>query len=58
MNLEDAFVKEQILIWGEDYVEDLIERGYAPVETNVGWKWILCESAESFLNRHNRLTAA
>jgi len=46
-NTFDAFVKKEISIWGEDYIFDLIEKGYKPVLLVVGdgatgqtkWSW-------------------
>lgn len=39
MNVLD-YIKSQMDVWGEDYVYDLMERGYTPILTNKGWKWI------------------
>lgn len=38
---ESQFVKSEMAVWGEDYVYDLIERGYSPVLTDNGWYWLL-----------------
>jgi hypothetical protein len=47
---ENEFISKFTNVWGEDYVYDLIERGYAPVYTTHGWKWILLTN-EEFANR-------
>lgn len=36
---EDEFIKAEMTLWGEDYIFDLIERGYTPKLTNLGWRW-------------------
>jgi hypothetical protein len=38
---ENQFVKSVMAVWGEDYVYDLIDRGYSPVLTDNGWYWLL-----------------
>lgn len=38
------FVKDQMRIWGEEYVEDLLDRGYEPTLLQHGdttkWVWL------------------
>lgn len=38
---QDQFIKSEIAVWGEDYIFDLIERGYSPMLTDNGWYWLL-----------------
>lgn len=40
MTRED-FINREVSIWGEDYIFDLIDRGYEPIELvgNDGSKW-------------------
>ena len=47
---ELEFYKDQVRVWGEDYVEDLINRGYAPKLTSNGWYWVYMPDTE-FVNR-------
>ena len=51
---EAEFVNAEIAVWGEDYVYDLIDRGYAPVLTTIGWKWLYV-SNEDFVKRNHKL---
>lgn len=43
----DEFLKSEMRIWGSEYVEDLIEQGYLPIQITdsasgmVKWTWIL-----------------
>jgi len=43
----DEFVKSEMRVWGTEYVEDLIEQGYTPVQVTdnatgtVKWSWVL-----------------
>jgi len=41
---ENDFIKREINVWGEDYVFDLIDRGYKPVQLvmndKLRWWWI------------------
>lgn len=39
MTIEE-FIRSEMIVWGEDYIYDLIDRGYEPILTNKGWKWI------------------
>lgn len=55
---ELEFYKNQVSVWGVDYVEDLVERGYAPKLTEHGWKWIYIPDAVDFVNRGNPLDNA
>jgi len=44
---ENEFIKRECSIWGEDYIFDLIERGYVPVLTDHGWKWMVTRVAQA-----------
>lgn len=46
MATETEFLHNEITRWGEDYVLDLVDRGYVPTSTTQGWKWVL-ERAET-----------
>jgi len=40
------FINHEIAVWGEDYIHDLLDRGYEPVlvcnqEGDFKWTWIL-----------------
>ena len=37
---EHQFIEREIDLWGEDAVFDLIDKGFRPVLTNKGWRWI------------------
>lgn len=37
---EYEFVTETIEQSGAEYVEKLVEQGFVPVLTNLGWRWI------------------
>lgn len=39
------FINHEIAIWGEDYVFDLLDKGYSVVNTTHGYKWVLPASA-------------
>jgi hypothetical protein len=39
----NEFVREQIATWGQDYVDDLLDRGYIPVCTSAGWRWLYAD---------------
>lgn len=34
------FLDHEISVWGEDYIFDLIDRGYRAVETTAGCRWL------------------
>lgn len=34
------FIENQRVIWGDEYVDDLIDRKYFPTLTSAGWKWV------------------
>lgn len=38
---EDEFLKHEIALWGEEYIFDLIDRGYTLKLTTAGYKWVL-----------------
>lgn len=35
------FVESQLVELGHEYVYGLVDRGYEPILTERGWKWIL-----------------
>lgn len=38
----NEFIKREIHVWGEDYVDDLFDKGYVPVKlSNSKWSWLL-----------------
>ena len=41
---EDEFVKREMFIWGEDYIIDLMDKGFTPIlvleGTTYKWTWI------------------
>lgn len=40
MITQDEFVKRETAVWGEEYVFDLIDRGFMPVLlNNEKWVW-------------------
>lgn len=52
------FISSQRAVWGDDYVDDLIDRKYFPVLTSAGWKWIYV-SDENYANTvHTALDTA
>lgn len=42
---QDEFIKREMSIWGEDYIFDLLERGYEPKLTSAGYKWFYTNPA-------------
>lgn len=39
------FIDSQVVTWGQDYVDDLMDRGYIPVQLsdnagNIIWRWL------------------
>jgi hypothetical protein len=46
---EDEFVRAEIAVWGEDYIFDLIERGYSPqpyyADGRRVWRWVQAAQA-------------
>lgn len=38
---ETEFLNREISVWGVEYVDSLLERGYEPKLTTRGWTWIL-----------------
>ena len=45
MDTENEFIKSEINKWGFDYIDDLLGRGYSPVQLVVNgklrWWWVL-----------------
>ena len=38
---ETEFVHREYRIWGEDYIDDLYDRGYVPeFVSGIGWRWV------------------
>lgn len=35
-----TFIKSQVAVWGQDYIDDLFDRKYFPVLTSAGWRWL------------------
>lgn len=42
---ETEYINKLTALWGEEYVDDLIHRGYLPIRTNEGWRWLLVVAA-------------
>ena len=43
----NVFILREIRIWGDEYVEDLFDKGFVPVKLSNGkWSWLL-ESVDS-----------
>lgn len=38
---ESEFIEECISFYGEAYVDDLFHRGFVPIKTSNGWKWLI-----------------
>ena len=47
MTMQD-FIEKEISVWGEDYVFDLMDRGYTPVLTDRGWYWLVTADVPNF----------
>lgn len=41
----DEFIKREIVVWGEDFINDLLDRGYEPTLLSDG-RWVLKLPAE------------
>lgn len=37
----EEFLTHEIYVWGEDYIFNLIDRGYSLINTTGGWRWQL-----------------
>jgi hypothetical protein len=48
---ETEFLQNEVRIWGEDTVLDLIDRGYTPTLTNHGWKWLLVRGQTAYTSK-------
>ena len=44
----DEFIKREYRVWGEDYIDDLIERGYTPFYINGKWTWLVEVSSANY----------
>lgn len=44
----DEFIKREYRIWGEEYIDDLIERGYTPIFINDKWTWMIQVSSANY----------
>ena len=46
----EQFMAKEIATWGEDYIFDLLDRGYVVVEVTTGthskWTWLLAQPAQ------------
>lgn len=44
---KDQFIQQQVATWGEDYIFDLIDKGYEAVEYDwngtIRWWWVLTQ---------------
>jgi len=43
---QDQFIQHEIAVWGYEYIHDLLDRGFTPVQVfnskgAVKWTWIL-----------------
>lgn len=46
----EEFLAHEIYRWGEEYIFDLLERGYSLKLTNAGWRWFYTEPAQVALD--------
>jgi hypothetical protein len=58
---ENDFIKSEIEIWGEDYILDLLDRGFTPVLLHTvnqvaKWSWLHTQTANP--TTHNAFTSA
>lgn len=44
----EEFINSEIVVWGEDYIFNLIESGYTPKLTDRGWRWFYCPNADEY----------
>jgi hypothetical protein len=44
---EQEFINQESAVWGEQYIFDLIERGYSVRLTDHGWVWCLPQRVDS-----------
>ena len=46
----EQFIAKEVATWGEDYIFDLLDRGYEVVELHMGtqlkWTWLLTHAPE------------
>lgn len=42
----ERFIEQETTIWGYEYIFDLIDRGYLPVNTEHGWKWMIVSNRD------------
>ena len=46
----EEFINREVRVWGEDYIFDLLDRGYEPIlltnpqTTQTRWSWVLTNS--------------
>lgn len=38
---ECEFIEDQYELYGEDYINELMDKGYVPIKTQRGWRWVL-----------------
>ena len=47
----EQFIAKEVATWGEDYIFDLLDRGYEVIElrmgTHVKWTWLLTNTEDS-----------
>lgn len=41
------FFHREVHVWGEEYVYDLVERGYTPILTTEGWRWMIVTNVQT-----------
>lgn len=37
---KEEFINREVYVWGEDYIFDLIDKGYNVIEVNGVFKWV------------------
>lgn len=45
MNTLD-FIASQVAIWGDEYVDNLIDNKYFPMLTSAGWRWVYVSDSD------------
>lgn len=55
---ETDFVKHETRVWGEEYVDSLLDSGYTTVLTSAGWKWLAPITTSNISRRANTLVAS
>lgn len=52
----ETYIQHEIHIWGEEYIFDLLDKGYEVVLTDKGYRWVLPASATSASTTRGRAT--